>query len=165
LNRFGDVFGVDVGGLRKVGNRARDAGDAIQGARRELALCAGVRQKPQRCIVECAICAHVICRYLCVSDAQNPNYRKSVDESISAVEAEVRDLTGNPKALLPEGLKALGDAIHSAQREAFIKLYGYTSDEGGIRHGTFGGASILFISDPHPYRAQAGRLRRTTVVD
>ena len=47
-----------------------------------------------------------------LSDKENPNYRKSVDESISAVEAAVRDLTGNPKALLPEGLKALGDAIH-----------------------------------------------------
>ena len=69
-----------------------------------------------------------------LSDRQNPNLRKSIDESISAVEAAVRELTGDSKAMLPAGLKALDANLHPAQEQAFIKLYGYTSDESGIRH-------------------------------
>jgi AbiJ N-terminal domain 4 len=77
---------------------------------------------------------HLDAALILLSDRDNPNYRKSVDESISAVEAAVRSLTGNRNALLPDGLKALGEQVHPAQVQGFIKLYGYTSDEGGIRH-------------------------------
>lgn len=69
-----------------------------------------------------------------LSDREKPNYRKSVDEAILGVEAAVRSLTGNRNALLPDGLKELGEQVHPAQVQGFIKLYGYTSDEGGIRH-------------------------------
>jgi hypothetical protein len=70
-----------------------------------------------------------------LSDRQDPNFRKSINESISAVEAAVRELTGDPKATLGEGLKKLRADLHPALKAAFEKLYGYTSDEGGIRHG------------------------------
>lgn len=61
----------------------------------------------------------------------------SVRESIHAVESVAKQVT-------PDGAKTLGAALnslekqgvlqHKALKEAFSQLYGYTSDESGIRH-------------------------------
>ena len=80
------------------------------------------------------------------SDKENPDYENSIKESISAVEAMCCHITGEEKASLGKTLKKLTDngiTIHSAMEEAFKKLYGYASDEGGIRHG-----SIDFVKAP-----------------
>jgi hypothetical protein len=69
------------------------------------------------------------------SDRTAPDYRNSIKESISAVEAICRLVTG--KATFGEALKILeqkGVALHPALNQAFSKLYGYTSDAEGIRH-------------------------------
>jgi hypothetical protein len=64
------------------------------------------------------------------------DYRNAVKEAISAVESAVRVLTGDAKATLGDGLKILDKSkpLHPAFKQAMEKLYGYTSDEGGIRH-------------------------------
>jgi hypothetical protein len=77
---------------------------------------------------------HLTAALAFLSDRRQPNYRKSVDESILAIEAAARSLSGKPKATLGDGLKALKIDIHPALAGAFSKLYGYTSDESGIRH-------------------------------
>lgn len=72
-----------------------------------------------------------------MSDRKSPDYRNSVKESISAVEALAKLVTKKDKATLPEALKAVTDKkveVHIALKEAFTKLYGYTSDADGIRH-------------------------------
>jgi hypothetical protein len=71
-----------------------------------------------------------------LSDRKAPDYRNSIKESISAVESIARDLTGMPKATLADALKVLerDNRLHPALKEGFLRLYGYTSDEGGIRH-------------------------------
>lgn len=71
-----------------------------------------------------------------LSDRNNPDYRNSIKESISAVESIARIITKNPKATLGDALKALEKSIklHGSLKEGFLKLYGYTSDESGIRH-------------------------------
>ena len=45
-------------------------------------------------------------------------------------------LTNNPKASLGDALTILekNGKLHKALKEGFSKIYGYTSDEGGIRH-------------------------------
>jgi hypothetical protein len=65
-----------------------------------------------------------------------PDYRNSIKESISAVEALCALITGNSKATLGQALKVIDTeaALHGALRSAFEKLYGYTSDADGIRH-------------------------------
>lgn len=66
----------------------------------------------------------------------DPDYRNSIKESISAVEAICAVITGDPSATLGKALKLI-DAqapLHAALRSAFEKLYGYTSDAKGIRH-------------------------------
>jgi len=67
---------------------------------------------------------------------ENPDYRNSMKESISAVESLVRELTGNPKAKLGEALKLLekDKLLHPALKTSYSSLYGYTNDGDGIRH-------------------------------
>lgn len=68
-----------------------------------------------------------------LADRQQPDYRNSIKESISAVEAASRLLAGNPKATLGDALKKI-TGLHPALNRAFSALYGYTSDKQGIRH-------------------------------
>lgn len=71
------------------------------------------------------------------SDRINPDYRNSVKESISAVEAVCKVITGDEHGTLGGMLKKLegnGILMHSAFKESINKLYGYTSDKNGIRH-------------------------------
>lgn len=74
------------------------------------------------------------------SDRDHPDYENSIKESISAVESMCCIITGmsGANATLGATLKKLeenGVKIHSAMNSAFSKLYGYTSDQDGIRHG------------------------------
>jgi hypothetical protein len=66
----------------------------------------------------------------------HPDYRNAAKEAISAVESAARLISRKQKATLDDALTALGKStpIHPAMIEAFKKLYGYTSDEKGIRH-------------------------------
>ena len=71
-----------------------------------------------------------------LSDKIKPDYRNSIKESISAVESIAREITGVPKATLGDALKILekNNKLHTALKDGFSKIYGYTSDKGGIRH-------------------------------
>lgn len=71
-----------------------------------------------------------------LSRKQDPDYRNSIKESISAVESLAKELTGNPKASLGDALCILEKKgkVHPALKKALSSLYGYTSDENGIRH-------------------------------
>ena len=74
------------------------------------------------------------------SDRKKPDYENSIKESISAVEAMCCIITGatGSQATLGNTLKKLetnGVVIHSAMKAGFEKMYGYTSDADGIRHG------------------------------
>lgn len=71
-----------------------------------------------------------------LADRTSPDYPNSIKESVSAVEAVVKKVTG--ETTLGAGLKKLEDkglAIHPALKEAWLKIYGWTSDEDGVRHG------------------------------
>jgi len=79
-----------------------------------------------------------------LSNRENPDYRNSIKESVSAVESMARVVTDNPKATLPDALKSLekNGRLHTALKDGFVKLYGYTSDEQGIRHAMLDEPSI-----------------------
>jgi len=70
-------------------------------------------------------------------DRENPDYENSVKESILAVESICNIIMRTDNTELGKALKKVEDSgikIHPALKDAFIKLYGYTSDENGIRH-------------------------------
>jgi len=81
-----------------------------------------------------------------LSDRKNPDYRNSIKESISAVEAISIIISGNPKASLEQALNTIEQSLglHRALRNGFISIYGYTSDSGGIRHALLGESTIEF---------------------
>lgn len=68
------------------------------------------------------------------SNRPNGDYRNSIKESISAVEAISRDITGE-NTLNVKKMEEKGVILPSVLRQAFEKLYGYTNDKStGIRH-------------------------------
>lgn len=79
------------------------------------------------------------------SDRKQPDYRNSVKESISAVESLVQRVLGQ-KGTLGKLVKKLETEIglHPALGKAFDNLYGYTSDENGIRHAILESAKVDF---------------------
>jgi hypothetical protein len=78
-----------------------------------------------------------------LSDKQSPNYRNSIKESISAVEAACRLMTGRDSATLSDALKKIKN-IHPVLSKAFNQLYGYTSDASGVRHSLIDEESITY---------------------
>ncbi|WP_366183849.1 AbiJ-NTD4 domain-containing protein [Flavobacterium ovatum] len=71
-----------------------------------------------------------------LSDRKNPDYRNSIKESISAVESLAKIIIKDDKTTLGQALKEIEKKhqIPNSLKSAFSALYGYTSDEGGIRH-------------------------------
>lgn len=77
------------------------------------------------------------------SDRKKPDYRNSVKESISSVEAMCRIIVGESSMTLGAALKRLknhGISLPSAMEKSWHQMYGYTSDQGGIRHSLTDGA-------------------------
>jgi len=74
-----------------------------------------------------------------LSDKKKPDYRNSIKESISAVEALCKAIAQTPNASLSDALKTIEQRgnleFHGAIKKAFMNLYGWTSDAQGIRHG------------------------------
>lgn len=61
-------------------------------------------------------------------------YADSIRESINSVESVARKLNSKPSNSLDKSLKVLDGEIHPALKRGLLALYGYTSDEKGIRH-------------------------------
>lgn len=74
-----------------------------------------------------------------ISDKNDRNYRNSIKESISALEALCAIITGKPSNSLGESLKEMEKKsiieLHPSLKSGYEKIYGYTSDADGIRHG------------------------------
>ena len=79
---------------------------------------------------------HIIAALQLLAKRPNPDYRNSIKESISAVESVAKQLGSNEVQGLSGALDELAKKVplHGALKSAFTKLYGYTSDESGIRH-------------------------------
>ena len=71
-----------------------------------------------------------------LSDKNNPDYRNSIKESISSVEACCQYISNDSNATLGDALKKIkvSTPIHPALEKGFLAIYGYTNDSGGIRH-------------------------------
>ncbi|MGG5753245.1 AbiJ-NTD4 domain-containing protein [Zafaria sp. Z1313] len=123
------TFGKYLVGWRVVGDQivpVTEAGEvgAIEDALESTAPFAGARK-------------HLEVALDLLADRENPKYAKVVHEAISAVEAIATHYTG--EKTLGAALKKLegsGVPAHRALTDAWGKLYGYTSDENGVRHGS-----------------------------
>ena len=82
-----------------------------------------------------------------LSDRKKPDYSKSVDCSISAVESQCRILLNDPNPTLGKALKLLEDKgvpLHGSLKDGFAKLYGFTSNADGIRHAGVNPSNVDF---------------------
>lgn len=124
-----DVLRKFVVGFRVVNNEMVPVTDdvevgAIESALAELEPFAGAKKHLQKALS-------------LLSNRNQPQYANVVKESISAVEALARHLTGaNTLGDALKKLEANDVPAHRALVEGWLKLYGYTSAEGGIRHGS-----------------------------
>jgi hypothetical protein len=110
---------------------------------------ASVEEALKRGSVYQGIGEHLSSAIRMLSDKQNPDYRNSIKESISAVESVVRHVTGETSATLGQALKILEKthALHPALKTAFQNLYGYTNDANGIRHSLMDNENKLTNAD------------------
>lgn len=71
-----------------------------------------------------------------LSDKQNPDYRNSIKESILAVESICKIITGDDNTTLGKALTTMEKKykLPETLKKTFSSLYGYASNEGGIRH-------------------------------
>ena len=81
-----------------------------------------------------------------MSDKKSPDYRNSIKESISAVEALCKIISGDEKATLGKALDIIEKKIslHKTLKRAFDSLYGYTSSAEGIRHALLEEPNLTF---------------------
>lgn len=77
-----------------------------------------------------------------------PDVRNAITEAVSAVESASRVIAKKKKANLGDALKVLerGGHVHPALKEAWLRLYGYTSDEHGLRHAMTEDPNIDFAT-------------------
>lgn len=105
-----------------------------------------INEIEQACKAPYAGCkAHIEKAVGFLADREHKDYKNCIKESISAVESVCRIIVGDEKATLGEAIKKLkgkGVKFHQALEKSFSMLFGYTSDEGGIRH-----AERLFVSE------------------
>lgn len=82
-----------------------------------------------------------------LSDRRNPDYRNSIKESVSAVEAVAQSVTGDKSATLGAALKVISTRapMHPALNKGLSSLYGYTSDSDGIRHALLESSNLDFV--------------------
>ena len=94
-----------------------------------------------------SVSEHITTALRFLSDRHNPDYRNSVKESISSVEAQCMAVLGKDSGTLGDLIKKLDQRAptHPALERAFSTLYGYSSDENGIRHALIeGGRTVTF---------------------
>jgi hypothetical protein len=94
-----------------------------------------------------AVNTHIQNALALLADRKNPDYRKSIRESISAVETAATLISQKSKTTLEPALDTLATThpIHPALRKGFENLYGYSSDAQGIQHPLLDEGSIDFV--------------------
>ena len=99
----------------------------------------------QTAMIVDVVSTHLQAALQCLHDK---DYRNSVKESISAVEAFVRCKTG--KSTLGDALSELeksGIVVPNVLKQGFQKIYGWTCGEDGIRHAMMDGAQEVTVAE------------------
>lgn len=127
-NLVNEVLKEEMSGYRLISGRIVQITNEEEIAAIEQALSLSDALKPVR--------EHLNQSLALLADRKMPDYRNSIKESISAVESLSKIISKQPKATLGPALNVVEKKtkFHSDLKEAFQKLYGYTSDAQGIRH-------------------------------
>ena len=87
---------------------------------------------------------HLVTALELLGKKPSPDYRNSIKESISSIEAIVGRIAGTNGNGVSAALDLISKKfpIHRALTSSFKSLYGYTSDENGIRHSMLEESSV-----------------------
>jgi hypothetical protein len=80
-----------------------------------------------------------------LSNRTKPDYRNSIKESISAVESAVKIISNDPNADFGKALSSLEKIgkLDAALKKGFGAIYGWTSDQHGIRHALMDKSNLV----------------------
>ena len=137
LNR---IFEEELSGYRFIGEELAPLSNPAEVAAIEAALATTVKTGLA------GAHAHIEAALQLLGKRPDPDYRNSVKEAISAVEALAKQLGAADSQGLAGALNALSKKVplHGGMRAGLLSLYGYTSDEGGIRHAMLEESSVGF---------------------
>lgn len=100
-----------------------------------------------------SVTEHVQSALKCFADRDNPDYRNAIKECFFAVEAWLKNESGDSQADFNKALQKLRDSdqldIHPSLIQSFKGFYGYMSDEKGIRHSLLDDSAELNFTDAH----------------
>ena len=139
-NRFNHMFEMERSGFRFIGGVLSPITDQL-----ELdAVASSIVQLNEAQLVGAK--KHIQTALELFSKRPTPDYRNSIKESISAVESVAKIIGTKDGDGISTALKVLGDKanLHGALKSAFEKLYGFTSDDDGIRHAMIDDPSVGF---------------------
>lgn len=134
------ILGREVAGYRVIDNIVVPISDPTQIDSITLGL-SSARDSPMHGAYD-----HLATSLRLLSNREQPDYRNSIKESISAIESAASSLTNKERPDINDALRILSEQgnLHPALREAFVKLYGWTSDEDGVRHALMQQSSLGF---------------------
>jgi hypothetical protein len=135
IEQINEILERELSGFRLIDGLFTRISDALEKQAIENALAPGPFAGVQ---------AHLHQALVHLANREQPDYRNSIKESVSAIESAVCELSGNPKATLGDGLRILerSGKLHNALRNGFSAIYGYTSDADGIRHAMLEEAAL-----------------------
>lgn len=89
---------------------------------------------------------HLASAVALLSQKPKADYRNSIKESISAVESLCKQITGESSGGLDKALSRLDASVHfhGAFKAGILSLYGFTSDDSGIRHAILNEPQVGF---------------------
>ena len=139
-NRFNHMFETERSGFRFIGGFLSPITDQV-----ELDAVASSLEQLSRVNLDGAK-KHIQTALELFSKRPTPDYRNSIKESISAVESVAKIIGSKDGDGISIALKVLSEKanLHGALRSAFEKLYGFTSDDDGIRHAIIDDPSAGF---------------------
>jgi hypothetical protein len=91
---------------------------------------------------------HLDTALILLADRVKPDYRNSIKEAISAVESLLKVIVADESLTLGQALSRVNSKgileLHPLLRQSLDKLYGYTNDQGGIRHALLDEPDVAF---------------------
>ncbi len=139
------ILEEELSGYRFVGGVLVPISDKIEGAEIEEAM-----SKAAKYGLEGAH-EHIKTALELMGKKPTPDYRNAIKESISGVESVVKQIVGLSSGGLDDALEELAKNtnVHGALKAGFKKLYGYSSDEDGIRHAILDQSNVGFTESKY----------------
>jgi hypothetical protein len=137
------VLEREQSGWRYLGGRLTRIIDPVETAEVGAALAAAKRTGLD------GVHGHISQAVILLGKRPDADYSNAVKEAISAVEAAAKLIAGVNEGGLDRALEVLSGRmeIHGALKAALKNLYGYASDEGGVRHANLAAASNVTGED------------------